>query len=75
MSNNPFSARRGLSRGTESCADDRRGRHLELVTERWIAELAEPVVLRPRASGAGAPATLTPMRDRDPRIERPDVAQ
>jgi hypothetical protein len=52
MSDNASSARRRLSSGRRVSAEDRHGRHLELVTDRWIAELAELVVLTPRASRA-----------------------
>jgi hypothetical protein len=52
MSDDPFSARRRLSRRQRTSADDRRDRHLELVTDRWIAELADLVVLEPTAHRA-----------------------
>lgn len=63
MSDDPFSARRRLRRRRVS-ADVRRGRHLELVTDRWSAELAELVVLQPRARREpdGPPATPAPSR-------------
>jgi hypothetical protein len=65
MSDDAFSARRRLSRGRRVSADDRHGRHLELVTDRWIAELAELVVLQPRASDVAGGVRATP--DRGPR--------
>jgi hypothetical protein len=70
MSDDAFSARRRLSRGRRVSADDRHGRHLELVTDRWIAELAELVVLQPRAShtvdGVRPRLVRTPDRDARP---------
>lgn len=67
MSDDPFSARRRLRRGRLS-ADVRRGRHLELVTDRWSVELAEPVVLQPRAGREADGLPTPPPRepDRDP---------
>jgi hypothetical protein len=47
-------------------ADSRHGRHLELVTDRWITELADLAVLRPAGRPADGPRAVT-ARDRDPR--------
>jgi hypothetical protein len=66
MSDDAFSARRRLSRGRRVSAGDRLGRHLELVTDRWMAELAELVVLPERANrladGRRAAVLRTPDR-------------
>lgn len=38
-------------RGRPRSRDGRQGRHLELVTDTWVGELADLVVLRPVAGG------------------------
>jgi hypothetical protein len=65
MSDDGFPARRPLSGGRRASAGDRRRRHLELVTEGWIAEL---VVLQPRSSQAAGRAAMSLARpaDHDP---------
>lgn len=69
MSDDTFTARRRLSRGRRVSTGDRRGRHLELVIDGWMAELAEVVVLQPRArrEADGVRVTLVCSPDRDPR--------
>lgn len=57
MSKDTISARRRLRRGRQTSTNDRQGRHLELVTDSWIAELAELVVLKPRV-GQCAPDSV-----------------
>ena len=56
-------------RGRRVVARDRHGRQLELVTEGWIAELADLAVLRQRASrrADGPAASVVRIVDRDPR--------
>lgn len=71
MSDDAFSSRRRLSRGRRVAAEDRHGRHLELVADRWIAELAELVVLEPSSGHAGG-GVRTP--DRGPR-SRVDMSE
>jgi hypothetical protein len=68
MSDEAFIDRRRLGRGRRVAADDRHGRHLELVTDRWIAELAEVVVLPQRANrlADGPRAAVLRTRDRGP---------
>ena len=66
-------ARQRLSRGRRVSAEDRHGRHLELVTERWIADLAELVVLQPRSSRA-ASGVRTPDRGPRSRVHPSDFA-
>ena len=63
--------RRGRGRRVE--ARDRHDRHLELVTDGWIAELADLVVLPQRASrrGEGPSAPVVRSVDRDPGRTRP----
>ena len=62
------------SRGPRTSADDRHRRHLlELVTDTWIAELAEVVVM-PRRTGndaAGRQVAIARAADRE---RRPGVA-
>jgi hypothetical protein len=53
MSNNASGLPPSGSRGRGVGAANRHGRHLQLVTESWIAELADLAVLPPR-SGRGA---------------------
>jgi hypothetical protein len=73
MSDDAFSARRRLSRGRRVSAEDRRGRHLELVADAWIAELAELVVLQP-GSGHAAGGVRTPDRGPRSRVDTSDFA-
>lgn len=68
MADDPFSARRRLRGRRHVSPVARPGRHLELVTDRWIADLAELVVLRPRARREpdGRPRLPASEPDRDP---------
>jgi hypothetical protein len=70
MSNDPFRLRRRRRRRRIPTAQHRR-RHLELVTDGWIAELADLAVLPSRAHRAadGRRAKVVPIGDRD---RRPD---
>ncbi len=69
MSNNASGGPPRWGRGRRVLARDRHGRHLELVTEGWIAELADLAVLRQRASrrADGPSASVVRIVDRDPR--------
>ena len=69
MSNNAPGRPPRRGRGRRVAARDRHGRHLELVTEGWIAELADLAVLRQRASrrADGPSASVVRIVDRDPR--------
>jgi len=69
MSNNASGLPPRWGRGRRVVARDRHGRHLELVTEGWIAELADLAVLRQRASrrAEGPAASVVRIVDRDPR--------
>jgi hypothetical protein len=60
MSNNASGLPPRRERGRRVAARDRHERHLELVTEGWIAELADLAVLRQRASrrADGPPASV-----------------
>jgi hypothetical protein len=51
-------------------ADDRHDRHLELVTDGWVAELADLVVLRPLAGRLADPRRAMIVRAAD-RVPRP----
>ena len=69
MSNNASGLPPRRDRGRRVAARDRHGRHLELVTEAWIAELADLAVLGQHASRrAGGPsASVVRIVDRGPR--------
>jgi hypothetical protein len=68
MSNNASGLPPRPSRGQRVGAHDRQGTHLQLVTENWIAELADLVVLPQRASrrADGSRATVVRIDDRHP---------
>ena len=69
MSNNASGLPPRRDRGRRVAARDRHGRHLELVTEGWIAELADLAVLRQRARrrADGPSASVVRIVDRGPR--------
>ena len=73
MSNNASGLPPRRERGRRVVARDRDGRHLELVTEGWIAELADLGVLRQRASrrADGPSASVVRIVDRGPRRALP----
>ena len=72
MSNNASGLPPRQGRGRRVAARDRHG-HLELVTEGWIAELADLGVLRQRTSrrADGPFALVVRIVDRDPRRPLP----
>jgi hypothetical protein len=63
MADDPFSAQLRLRRRQRISPDAHRGRHLELVSDRWIAELAELVVLGPCVSDEPDPRRASPRPD------------
>ena len=69
MSNNASGLPPRRRRGRRVAAHARHRRHLELVTDGWIAELADLAVLRQRASrrADGPSASVVRIVDRDPR--------
>jgi len=73
MSNNASGLPPRQGRGRRVADRDRHGRHLKLVTEGWIAELADLAVRRQRASrrADGPSALVVRIVDRDPRRARP----
>lgn len=66
MSDDEFTARRRLDCRRGITAKDRRQRHLELVTDGWIAELARLVMLSDRAAHRADDAPSLLVRKRAP---------